>query len=145
MLEIVFTKDAHDFKKGAIRKFDPIVAKGLVVDQKVAKYADSKLQKDAAAEIRRLAKLKAQKNADEKALKEKADKRYKEIAKDKQKRLEAAKEATAHKFVAEKDTRLDDFKNKAQVEKAAKELLAEKDAFEKEKAEFLKLKEESKK
>ena len=145
MLEIIFTKNAHNFEKGAIRKFDPIVAKGLVVDQKVARYTNPDIQKDAAKEIKRLAKLEGERIAKEKALKEKADERYKKIADERKERLKASKEATANRFVAERDTRIDDFKNKAEVEKAAKKLLEEKDAFEKEKAEFLKLKEQKEK
>ena len=142
MVEVVFTKDACDFKKGTSRKFDPIVAHGLVITQKVAKYNDAKLQKEAAQEIKRLAKAKAESIALDEEKQKEANDRLKKLTKEKEKRIKAAQEATAKRFVAEKDTRLDDFKNKKQIEAEAKKLLAEKDAFEKEKQEFYKKQQE---
>ena len=98
-VEIVFNEDSCEFKKGDLRKFDPVVALNLVTVERVASYTDKDMQETAKAEIKRLDDAKKKRTARMKAeIKEEANRLEKRLKYPKKDALEVATQTIKNRY-----------------------------------------------
>lgn len=84
MIEVKFIKDFRSKKKDTVAVFYPDIAKGLVIDSKVAKYTDDKRQKKASEYIKKIDALKKTRlKKEEEEAKKRQGRRYVSIEEDK--------------------------------------------------------------